>query len=1238
MKRIAELRSHRGHIGKGHSGYSSSTPTPETFNLGVNFSGLEDVALPLSLQEMQYFVTRGIKSFRLPVTWPQIQPTVFGPLNTSLYNNTNLTYLQTISAVLANAAAIGATVLIDSHNFGQGPDGTKVGSSTVPISAFTDYWNKFSAWLRADPNYQVIQGYDIMNEWNSMDPNSSLPSTSYSQNLIFQCNQNVVTALRAAGDRTKLYLEWDHFSGAWDAVANNIAMLMNINDPADNFIISVHGYMDNDASGTNFIWAQEIAKPGLAPPGLATNVNIGPQRLAAVVALANQMGVRLHVGETGWSNDNLAIGGNDDYSDWNTAGSNLLTFCKDNNIEIHIWGAGPGFPNLSYGYCPEPSNVNNPSIKDFTSAGLQSTQMVILDKFSGYTNPQPLAYRSDLPFNALPYTPNGTALNNFKIRYNGVIPETQSFTGSATLNDGTNVGGTFSNITIPPGNNGIATFSYTPSVADQAINLNFTNTAGLINPPAIGITSTTDFFNTTIGAIAPNIYSLRLLNTAYIGPAVRLQRITDGAQSDFHFNNAGNLPRQAIQDWSSSRTIQLITWYDQSGLGNHAVFNSTNINLILVDTDGYPSISTSGTIDFVSTPSTNQATMTTYAEVNPTTSVGIIATQDEFVESFRLSVGSFSVAKASVGYPVTLDMPTGTWNDVGATYSSLYGSNNLNSYKNGSLNHQATAAQFLNSSLAPVFNMFSFQFGGPAYNGKIRTLILHYLEYTPSNFSTLHSSYNTYYTTSLPDSLSALPPTIANVASSHVYTTTGTTTPFYPTVIIDGNSGATDTVTITLSGAAATLSGTGLSGSNPYTLSSDTPANLTTKLQALVLSSSASVGSVVTATILVTSSVGTTSTIAPTITVANYGIETAYTAPTGTFSPPNNSGINMDGDENFPSANPPHPFLINYYASKGFGCIRMPIGSSPWLNPTGTGQSPLNVSYITTTIKPLIDQFRSNNMTVILDLHQGSGLVAGIIPTSAVSACLCQSTEDCLIDFWSRVGSLFKNYDNIWIDILNEPTAGITVAAWAALVPRVCVALRNAGFTGKILIEGAATFSAASSWVSSGNGAAFASFAGDPGNNFAFSPHQYMDAANTGTNPVLISGSGSTLLSSVTSWATTNGFKLFLGETGFSPASWKPAVGNAMIFDSTQTSETTNGITEGTAILNYMKTHSGGSGPWLGYAIWASNNFPTGTPSNMNGCYAFTIDPPTDFNNGSGELTLPIVDRPQLAVITANLI
>lgn len=555
-------------------------PTPHFF-LGINISGPQNqfATFPSNAQ-LDYWKTHNVTEIRLPIGWSTanpsyasgfsgIQPTLNGPLDTTSTNYNGLSYVAALTAVLDHAAANGQHIYLDIHAFGcvfgTCPGSGSIGSAGLPISSFVDVWVKIVTQFMGHPGFG---GIDMMNEWAISD-----------SSIILNSQQAVVTGVRALGWTGKIYAEGANFTGAWNWVSgqngiggSNSANLYQIVDPANNIVFQTHNYPDNDSSGSNFAWALEIAKPGAAPPGTPTSESILVTRLnREIIPWAEQHGgLRLNLGETGNSADYLAVGGADNWQSWTATMKNVLDLCVANNIEVFMWG--PGFP-ADYAYSPEPSNILNPGIVDFSSAGLQSMSMALIDQYTGYTGPAPTAYRVDLPVTITatanpeapiisknPYASVGVASGNFTIRYGGKITSPVTITPHATLMDDTDGGGTFTPATVvlAAGTNAIANFTYTPS-QEATFQITTTNNAGWIPPPALGFSSVSSDLYQTISLSTPtNIYPLYNEYTPNIAPALRLQRVTDNQFMDWYFtvpNASGflGLDRQAIQTWASAQ-------------------------------------------------------------------------------------------------------------------------------------------------------------------------------------------------------------------------------------------------------------------------------------------------------------------------------------------------------------------------------------------------------------------------------------------------------------------------------------------------------------------------------------------------------------------------------------------------------------------------------------------------------------------------------------------------------------
>ncbi len=205
-----------------------------------------------------------------------------------------------------------------------------------------------------------------------------------------------------------------------------------------------------------------------------------------------------------------------------------------------------------------------------------------------------------------------------------------------------------------------------------------------------------------------------------------------------------------------------------------------------------------------------------------------------------------------------------------------------------------------------------------------------------------------------------------------------------------------------------------------------------------------------------------------------------------------------------------------------------------------------------------------------------------------------------LADLWERLADRYAGNPKIWFDLMNEPSGdGATTIGTAANMQAVVNAVRaRTDFTGKLLCEGA-SYSSAARWVTGGQAAAFDDFH-DPAGNFAFSPHCYLDADGSGTKGTCISGAPNRL-TDITSWARSNGFKLFLGEVaGGNPATLGQE-GCATVVP---------------AVYDYMVANDD---VWIGWTTWGGGRL-------WGGTYAFRLDPlnyATPVDSGAMQMLLP---------------
>ncbi len=310
----------------------SGTPVPYR---GVNLSGAEfGSALPgreyydytwPSTSEVDYFVAKGMNTFRVNFMWERVQPTAKGALAPA--------YTAKLDALVAYATSKRAAVLLNPQNFAR-YYGVTVGSAQVPSAVFADFWRRLALRYRANPRVM----FGLVNE----------PHDIPTEQWVSAANA-AIAAIRATGAKNTVLVPGNAWTGAhswndsWYGTPNAVAMLKVV-DPGNNMLFEAHQYLDSNSGGQS---------------GACVSATIGRRRLAPFIGWLRANGRKGFLGE-------LAGGNN---ATCNAAITDMLNAVSEASDVLKgwlWWGGGPWWPT-SYPFALDPrSGVDAPQMSLLT--------------------------------------------------------------------------------------------------------------------------------------------------------------------------------------------------------------------------------------------------------------------------------------------------------------------------------------------------------------------------------------------------------------------------------------------------------------------------------------------------------------------------------------------------------------------------------------------------------------------------------------------------------------------------------------------------------------------------------------------------------------------------------------------------------------------------------------------------------------------------------------------------------
>jgi endoglucanase len=217
---------------------------------------------------------------------------------------------------------------------------------------------------------------------------------------------------------------------------------------------------------------------------------------------------------------------------------------------------------------------------------------------------------------------------------------------------------------------------------------------------------------------------------------------------------------------------------------------------------------------------------------------------------------------------------------------------------------------------------------------------------------------------------------------------------------------------------------------------------------------------------------------------------------------------------------------IDWVGSQGFGIIRLPFlfqniqpASSAALDEAAMRQ-----------LDPVTGECAARRIVCLLDMHNYGSYYLDDSATSFGLPGTVDVSNTRLARLWAAIADRYKNNPFVWFDLMNEPNRQ-TALEWVKTDNAIAAAIRATGATNKIVFQGTA-WEGAWTWESSGNATQMLK-AYDPGANYAFEAHQYLDRDGSGTSPACVAGSGATRLAPFTAWLRKYGFQGILGEIGW---------------------------------------------------------------------------------------------------------
>lgn len=240
-----------------------------------------------------------------------------------------------------------------------------------------------------------------------------------------------------------------------------------------------------------------------------------------------------------------------------------------------------------------------------------------------------------------------------------------------------------------------------------------------------------------------------------------------------------------------------------------------------------------------------------------------------------------------------------------------------------------------------------------------------------------------------------------------------------------------------------------------------------------------------------------------------------------------------------------------------------------------SGQTWVDINYNWDTVPDSTTTYTIRDSANTYDVTTGTAQGGRGVYNSKLGAAT-GPTQAQFVDLWSRLAQEFQASSNVHFDLWNEPN-DVNIVDLNNAIQDAITEIRTQGFTGYIHVEGL-NWAGANTFVSSG-WSTYAEALTDSLDKLIFHVHCYFNSDGSGYDgTVSYSGVSLDRLAAVTSWARTNGKKLFLGEFGIA--------------------NNEDCLAEGRLCLQYM---AGNADVWAGWTAWARGVWPESYHFLING-------------------------------------